>query len=73
MPHDTFWDQALADFTELIRRNPKDAHVYRDRAITYEKLGEAVKAAADYEEAERLSSKPSASLPKKTDKIHILE
>jgi Flp pilus assembly protein TadD len=40
-------DNAFSDFTEAIRLDPKDAEVYRSRAIAYRKIGNTAKAAHD--------------------------
>ena len=48
-------DQAIADFTEAIRLDPKDAAAYNNRAISYAKKGDHDKAIADFTEAIRLN------------------
>ena len=51
------YDKAIADFTEAIRLDPKDADAYCNRARAYYSKGEYDKAIADYSEAIRLNPK----------------
>ncbi len=51
------YDQAIADYNEAIRLNPKDAHAYFNRAIAYGKKGNYDQAIADLTEAIRLNPK----------------
>ena len=48
-------DKAIADFTEAIRLDPKDAAVYSLRGLSYAAKGDHDKAIADYTEAIRLN------------------
>ncbi len=48
-------DNAIADFTETIRLNPKDAAAYGNRGVAYGQQGENDKAIADLSEAIRLA------------------
>jgi tetratricopeptide (TPR) repeat protein len=47
-------DQAIADYTEAIRLDPKGATAYNNRGDSYAKKGEYDQAIADYTEAIRL-------------------
>jgi tetratricopeptide (TPR) repeat protein len=47
-------DQAIADFTEAIERDPKHALAYGDRGFVYAATGDQEKAQADWAEATRL-------------------
>jgi tetratricopeptide (TPR) repeat protein len=51
-------DQAIADFTEAIRLNPKYDRAYYNRGIAHVKNGEAAKAGADFAKAGQLWSRP---------------
>ena len=51
-------DKAIADYTEAIHLDPKDADLYLFRRISYEAKGEHDNAAADFEQVKRLSGKP---------------
>lgn len=44
-------DQAIRDFSESIRLNPKPAYVFMDRGRTYHRKGEFEKASTDFSEA----------------------
>lgn len=44
-------DDALADYTEAIRLDPKNAEAYNNRALVYNKKGELDKAIADFNDA----------------------
>ena len=46
-------DRAIADYSELIRRNPADVSAYISRAISYQRIGDHVSAVADGAEAVR--------------------
>ena len=48
------YDQAIADFTEAIRRDPRLAVAYADRAIAFAMKGDLIQASADVKEALRL-------------------
>jgi lipoprotein NlpI len=50
-------DRAIADFTEAIRLDPKDALAYNDRGAAYAVKGDFDRAIADYSEAIRLDPK----------------
>jgi Flp pilus assembly protein TadD len=47
-------DQAIADFTEAIRVEPKIAIAYHNRAVAYARMGRKLRAGADSAEARRL-------------------
>jgi len=47
-------DQAIADFTEAIRRNPKLGIAYARRAETFASKGDLIQASADLVEALQL-------------------
>src|SRR5262249_39793831 len=47
-------DQALADYTESIRLNPRDADVFNNRGLLYSRAGDATRARADFDTALRL-------------------
>jgi tetratricopeptide (TPR) repeat protein len=44
-------DEALADYTEAIRLDPKNAEAYNNRALVYNKKGELDKAITDFNDA----------------------
>jgi tetratricopeptide (TPR) repeat protein len=48
------YDQAIRDFDEAVRLNPKDAVVYYDRGVAYGRKGEVDREISDYDEAIRL-------------------
>ncbi|MDD2923302.1 MAG: tetratricopeptide repeat protein, partial [Anaerolineales bacterium] len=48
------YDKAIADYTEVIRIDPKAAYAYSQRAVAYRDLGEYDKSVANYTEAIRL-------------------
>jgi tetratricopeptide (TPR) repeat protein len=50
--------QAIADYTEAIRLDPKYALAYNNRGNAYEKKGEKLKAAEDFARAKQLGLKP---------------
>ena len=49
------FDRAIADFSEAIRLDPKDARAYHDRGVAYGKKGEMAKAEEDFAQAKRPS------------------
>ena len=49
--------EAITDFTEAIRLNPKLAEVFYCRGLAYDKKGEKAKAEADFAQAEKLGYK----------------
>ena len=49
-------DQAIADYTEAIRRSPKYIPAYYGRGRLYERNGEKDKAEADFADAKKLES-----------------
>ena len=49
------YDLAIADFTEAIRLNPKDADFFLYRGIDKERIGDKAGADADIAEAKRLN------------------
>ena len=53
-------DQAIADYTEAIRLNPKDSLAYCGRGLAYGKKVDIDKSIADYTEAIRLNDKSIA-------------
>ena len=48
-------DKAVADFDEVINKNPKNAHAYFRRAFSHKALKNYSKAADDFEKAKRKS------------------
>jgi tetratricopeptide (TPR) repeat protein len=50
------FDNAIADCTEAIRLDPKDALAYLNRGLAYRSKGDSDKAIADFKEAIRLAS-----------------
>src|SRR5262245_33795759 len=55
-------NHAIADFTEAIRLNPKDALAYSNRGLTYVNKGEYDRAIADYTAAIRINPLPRSDL-----------
>jgi tetratricopeptide (TPR) repeat protein len=55
------FDKAIADFTESIRLDPRQAEVYCGRAYAYHQTGEFDKAIVDYDEAVRLDPKQATT------------
>jgi len=51
------WEEAIADYTETIRRDPSNGEAYNNRAWTYYRIGRSDKALADAESAVRLLGK----------------
>lgn len=51
------YQEAIVEFDEAIRINPKGASVFRNRGIAYEALGEHQRALQDFDEAIRLDTK----------------
>jgi tetratricopeptide (TPR) repeat protein len=49
-------DKAIADYTTVIRQNPRDFDAYSARATAYEKKGDKAKAEADRAKEEKLRS-----------------
>ena len=56
-PSEEEHDKAIADYTEAIRLNPKDADAYYNRGLAYWNKGKFDKAIAEYTEAIRLNPK----------------
>ena len=52
-------DKVIADLTEVIRLNPKDAEAYFVRGLTYKAMGESDKAEKDFYRAKKLGHKAS--------------
>ena len=55
------YDKAIADFSEAIRLDPKDATAYYNRGIAWAGKNEYDKAIADYSEAIRLDPKDASA------------
>ena len=55
------YDRAIADFTEVIRLDPKDARAYINRGVSYREKGDAERAIADFSEAIQLDPKEPLS------------
>lgn len=53
--NDRKFPEAIADFTEAIKVNPRDAGIYEQRAAVEMKMNDLDKALADYSEAIKLS------------------
>jgi tetratricopeptide (TPR) repeat protein len=56
-------DRAIADFTQAIRLNPKDALAYSNRGLTWADKGDFDRAIVDYTTAIRLAPLPRSDLP----------
>ena len=52
------YDKAITDFTEAIRINPDLAEAYYNRGVAHRKLGNDVKADADFAKAKELGYDP---------------
>jgi tetratricopeptide (TPR) repeat protein len=52
------YDDAIADFTVAIRKNPNDAEAYACRGFAYDRKGDGGQAFADYTESIRLDPNP---------------
>ena len=50
-------DRAIADYTEAIRLDPKNANAYSNRGYAYSDKGDTDRAIADFTEAIRLDPK----------------
>jgi tetratricopeptide (TPR) repeat protein len=55
-------DRALADYSEAIRANPKDALAYNNRGLLWREKGDADRAIADLTEAIRIDPLPHSDL-----------
>ena len=53
------YDLAIVDFTEAIRLKPDDAKAYNDCAVSYDKIGDKLRAEADRQKANELRKKQS--------------
>ena len=47
-------EQAIHDYSEVIRLNPKDANAYNNRGLVYQTLGKAEQAQRDFDKAKEL-------------------
>ena len=47
-------NKAIADFTEVIRLDPKNAKAYWNRGVAYSETGERAKADEDFARAKKL-------------------
>jgi tetratricopeptide (TPR) repeat protein len=56
-------DRAMADFTDAIRLNPRDALAYSDRGILWREKKDVDRAIADFSEAIRISPLSRSDLP----------
>ena len=52
------YDSAIADLTQAIRFDPKNAHAYYFRGKVYQAKGQRAAAERDFAEAKRLGYKP---------------
>ncbi|MBN2023908.1 MAG: tetratricopeptide repeat protein, partial [Pirellulales bacterium] len=52
------YDSAIADFTEAIRLDPKDADAYYFRGLAYKSKGQRAAAERDLAKAKRLGYEP---------------
>jgi tetratricopeptide (TPR) repeat protein len=59
----TLVNKAIADFTERIRIIPGGAGTYNNRGLSYQELGDADKAAADFAKAKELGYQPEEEKP----------
>lgn len=48
------WSKSIADYTEAIRLDPKDAKAYHSRGVAYREKGDLNKAAVDFAHAKEL-------------------
>ena len=51
------YDKAVADYTEAIRLDPRDADAYYNRGVVYKYKGETAEAEADFAVAKKLGYK----------------
>jgi tetratricopeptide (TPR) repeat protein len=54
------WDQAIGEYTEVLRQEPANASLWRGRGDGYRAQGKYREAAADYRESSRLDPNPIA-------------
>jgi tetratricopeptide (TPR) repeat protein len=59
------YDKAIADYSEIIRLKPKNAHGYMKRSYLYEQKGDLPKAIADCEQAIKLDPKDQEAQTRK--------
>ena len=69
------YDKAIADFTEGIRLDPKNAAAYHFRGRAYSKKSEKAKAEADFAQAKKLAVQGEVDLRsgrgKSTSILHV--
>ena len=53
--------EAISDYDEAIRLDPKDAIAYNNRGLAKSELGKYLEAISDYDEAIRLDPKDAAA------------
>jgi len=63
------WEEAITEFDEAIRLNPRDVLAYYNRAIAYHNFGEYERAIEDYDKA--LGFNPRNDLPANNQVITI--
>jgi tetratricopeptide (TPR) repeat protein len=60
------YDQAMADFEQAVRFNPKNADHYVNRGFTYDKKGDYARAIADYDTALKLNPNQATARENRT-------
>jgi tetratricopeptide (TPR) repeat protein len=48
------YDEAISDYSDVIRLDPNDAVAYSKRGLAYKQLGKNAKAKADFDKAKQL-------------------
>ncbi len=64
-------DKEIADQTEAIRRDPKNAQAYNDRGFAYSQQGKFNEAIADFSEAIRLDPKLTSAYSRRSDAYDV--
>ncbi len=66
------WEEAITEFDEAIRLNPRDVLAYYNRAIAYHNFGEYERAIEDYDKALGFSPRDAFAYNHRADAYHKL-